>query len=125
MLINISEDLPAIEQLKQCNITVNVDKGFNKRIRILILNLMPNKVDAEKDLLKRLGNYHLPLEITFITTESYNTKNTSLNHMKKFYKTFPEVKKNSYDGFIVTGAPVEHGPIAFRIFIFSKFYIYS
>lgn len=76
-------------------------------IKILILNLMPTKEDTERQLLSRLKFSFLPIETTFLTTATYEGKNTSKEHMEKFYKTLDQVKDEFFDGMIITGAPVE------------------
>jgi len=76
-------------------------------VKILILNLMPTKEDTERQLLSRLKFSFLPIETTFLTTASYECKNTSKEHMEKFYKTLDQVRDEYFDGMIITGAPVE------------------
>ena len=76
-------------------------------LKILILNLMPNKVETETQLLRLLGNSPLQTEITLLKTATYQSKNTSEDHLESFYKTFNEVKSHTFDGLIITGAPVE------------------
>lgn len=76
-------------------------------IKILILNLMPTKEETERQLLSRLKFSFLPIETTFLTTATYEGKNTSKEHMEKFYKTLDQVKDEYFDGMIITGAPVE------------------
>lgn len=76
-------------------------------MKILILNLMPTKEDTERQLLSRLKFSFLPIETTFLTTATYESKNTSKEHMEKFYKTLDQVKNEYFDGMIITGAPVE------------------
>ncbi|MEJ8552863.1 homoserine O-succinyltransferase [Tepidibacter sp. Z1-5] len=84
---------------------------FNKHIKplkILILNLMPTKLETEIQLLRVLGFSNHYIEITFLTTKTYISKNTSKEHLDMFYKTFDEIKDEYFDGMIITGAPVEH-----------------
>ncbi|WML47768.1 homoserine O-succinyltransferase [Neobacillus sp. PS3-34] len=111
MPINIPKLLPSREILEKENILVlDDDKVFqqNKRpISILILNLMPIKETAETQLLRLLGNTHHQVNITFLKTDSYESKNTSRDHLDLFYKTFADIKNNRFDGMIITGAPVE------------------
>ncbi|WP_099191528.1 homoserine O-succinyltransferase [Tepidibacter mesophilus] len=89
-----------------------IDKcKFNKNIKplkILILNLMPTKLETEIQLLRVLGFSNHYIEITFLTTKTYTSKNTSKDHLGMFYKTFGEIKDEYFDGMIITGAPVEH-----------------
>ncbi|CAH2214349.1 homoserine O-succinyltransferase [Tepidibacter aestuarii] len=89
-----------------------IDKSsFNKNIKplkVLILNLMPTKSETEIQLLRVLGFNNHYIEITFLTTKTYTSKNTSKEHLDTFYKTFDEIKDEFFDGMIITGAPVEH-----------------
>ncbi len=74
---------------------------------ILILNLMPTKIETETQILRLLSNSPLQVEIELLQVKSHKSKNTSQEHMLKFYKTFDEIRHKKYDGLIVTGAPVE------------------
>ena len=76
-------------------------------LQILILNLMPLKEETELQLLRSLSNTPLQVDVTFMAVESHQAKNTSANHLNKFYQTFSELKDMKFDGMIVTGAPVE------------------
>jgi len=111
MPIVIPKKLPAYDTLVTENIFVmNNTKAFNQNIRplrILILNLMPNKIVTETQLFRLLGNTPLQVEITLLKTNTYTSKNTSQDHLISFYKTFEEIKDSSFDGLIITGAPVE------------------
>lgn len=111
MPIVIPKNLPAYSILKNENIFImNDSRAVHQDIRplkILILNLMPNKVETETQLLRLLGNSPLQTEITLLKTATYQSKNTSVDHLESFYKTFSEVKRHTFDGLIITGAPVE------------------
>jgi len=111
MPIVIPKDLPAYSILQNENIFImNDSRAVHQDIRplkILILNLMPNKVETETQLLRLLGNSPLQTEITLLKTATYQSKNTSEDHLESFYKTFDEVKSHTFDGLIITGAPVE------------------
>jgi len=111
MPIKIPTDLPAAHVLEQENIFVmNAERAYGQDIRplrLLILNLMPVKVTTETQLLRLLGNTPLQVECDFIYTESYVPQHTSMEHLSEFYGTFAEVRHKKYDGFIMTGAPVE------------------
>ncbi|MEE1010774.1 MAG: homoserine O-succinyltransferase, partial [Acutalibacteraceae bacterium] len=74
----------------------------------LILNLMPTKIETETQLLRLLSNSPLQIEVELLQVKSHKSKNTSQEHMLKFYKTFDEICDKRYDGLIVTGAPVEN-----------------
>ena len=111
MPIKLPSDLPAAKILESENIFVmDAERAYKQDIRplkILILNLMPNKTVTETQLLRLLGNSPLQIEVDFIYTESYLPKHTSIQYLSQFYGTFEDVKNNFYDGFIITGAPVE------------------
>ena len=78
-----------------------------RALNILILNLMPTKIQTETQLLRLLSNTPLQINLTFLKTSSYTSKNISSEHLDRFYKNFNEIKHNKYDGMIITGAPVE------------------
>jgi len=111
MPIKIKDGLPAVKQLEQENIFVMTEtRAITQDIRplkILVLNLMPLKIDTETQLARMLGNTPLQVEMEFIRTKSYESKNTSKEHLLAFYKTFDDVKDQKFDGMIITGAPVE------------------
>ena len=89
------------------------DRAFHQDIRplkILILNLMPNKQETEVQLLRILSNSPLQLEVSFLHMESHISKNTSEEYLAEFYKVFDDVKNLKFDGMIITGAPVEQMP---------------
>ncbi len=112
MPIKIPNDLPATEILRNENIFVMTQtRAMTQDIRplkILILNLMPTKIDTETQLSRLLGNTPLQVEIDLMSTASHVSKNTSQEHLLAFYKSFNDIKHNYYDGMIITGAPVEH-----------------
>lgn len=111
MPIVIPKSLPAHEILLTENIFIMTKhRSMHQDIRplkIVILNLMPTKIETETQLLRLLGNTPLQTEITLLNTASYKSKNTSEDHLESFYKTFDEIKDHHYDGLIITGAPVE------------------
>ncbi len=111
MPIKIPNNLPATSVLESENIFVmDADRAYRQDIRplkILILNLMPIKSVTETQLLRLLGNSSLQVEVDFIYTESYVPQHTSQDYLTEFYGTFAEVRHKKYDGFIITGAPVE------------------
>ncbi|WP_375723004.1 homoserine O-succinyltransferase [Arcobacter sp. KX21116] len=114
MPIVIPRKLPAVKILQKENIFIMNDKKAMKQdirpLKILILNLMPNKVETETQLLRLLGNTPLQTEITLLKTATYQSKNTSEDHLESFYKTFDEIKEHNFDGLIITGAPIETMP---------------
>lgn len=111
MPIKIPNELPAVKTLNEENIFVMTHtRAVNQDIRplkILILNLMPKKIETETQLSRLLGNSPLQVEIELIHTRSHESKNTSQAHMLSFYKVFDDVKNETFDGMIITGAPVE------------------
>ncbi len=114
MPIKIPDNLPAVKTLESENIFVMTEKrAITQDIRplkILILNLMPKKIETETQLARLLGNSPLQVEMELIHTKSHKAKNVTEEHLLAFYKTFDEVKKENFDGMIITGAPVEHLP---------------
>ncbi|MDO4514815.1 MAG: homoserine O-succinyltransferase [Lachnospiraceae bacterium] len=111
MPIKTQNDLPAKEVLERENIfVVDENRAIHQDIRplqICILNLMPLKEDTELQLLRALSNTPLQVDVTFMKMSTHISNNTSANHLNKFYNTFEELKENTYDGLIITGAPVE------------------
>ena len=114
MPIRIDKKLPAVEILRTENIFVMDDQRAAHQdirpLKILILNLMPQKMVTEAQLLRHLANTPLQLDIDFLYMESHQSKTTRSEHMETFYKTFSEIKGDYFDGLIITGAPVEHLP---------------
>jgi len=112
MPVTLPDNLPAIEILKKENIFVMTQLRANTQdirpLKVLILNLMPIKVAAETDLIRLLSNSPLQIEIEFLRLSTHHSKNTPMEHMEAFYKEFKDIKGQNYDGFIVTGAPVEN-----------------
>ena len=112
MPIKISRDLPAFDILTNENVFVmDLRRATTQDIRplrILILNLMPTKIETETQLLRMLGNTPLQVEVEFLRTGTHVAKNTSQEHMSQFYHTIDEVRDQYFDGMIITGAPVEH-----------------
>ena len=111
MPIKIPNELPAVKTLSEENIFVMTEtRAMTQDIRplkLLLLNLMPLKIDTETQLSRLLGNSPLQVEMDFICTTTHNSKNTSMSHLQTFYKHFEDVKHLKFDGMIITGAPVE------------------
>ena len=111
MPLTLPDLLPAIELLKQENIFVMDSTRANTQdirpLRIAILNLMPIKITTETDFIRLLSNTPLQIQIEFMKIKSHTSKNTPVEHMMMFYRDFEEMKKEKYDGLIVTGAPLE------------------
>ena len=114
MPIRIPNELPATRILTEENIFVMTEtRAMTQDIRplqILLLNLMPTKIDTETQLSRLLGNTPLQVELTLMHTESHKSRHVAEEHLLAFYKTFDEVKHRNFDGLVITGAPVEHMP---------------
>lgn len=111
MPIKIPNGLPAVETLANENIFVMTEtRAITQDIRplkLLVLNLMPTKIDTETQLIRLLSNVPLQIELELLHTQSYQSANTSQEHLLAFYSTFEQVKHKKYDGMIITGAPIE------------------
>lgn len=111
MPIKIPESLPAYDTLSKENIFVMTTKrALHQDIRpleIAILNIMPDKITAETQLLRLVGNTALQVNVVFLKTATYSPTYTSAEHLDAFYKTFDDIRSRKFDGFIITGAPVE------------------
>lgn len=114
MPIKIQDDLPAKSVLEDEHIFVMTEtRALSQDIRplkIVILNLMPTKIETETQILRRLSNTPLQIEITLLQTATHESKNVSEEHMIAFYQEFDQIKDENYDGMIITGAPVEMMP---------------
>lgn len=112
MPIKIPNGLPATETLLSENIFVITEtRALTQDIRplkIALLNLMPTKIATETQLARLLGNTPLQVELELIQMSTHESRNTPLEHMLAFYKTFDQIKDQKYDGLIITGAPVEN-----------------
>ena len=111
MPVRINSKLPAFKQLTNENIFVmSEERAVSQDIRPLklaILNIMPTKIVTETQLLRLLGNTPLQVDVTFLRTSTHNPKNTPLEHLESFYRTFEQIRGMKFDGLIITGAPVE------------------
>jgi homoserine O-succinyltransferase len=111
MPIKIPDDLPAAGALRNENIFVMTEKRAVTQdirpLRILLLNLMPRKIETETQFSRLLGNTALQVELELMHTRTHASKHTPPEHLLSFYKTFDDVKDSKYDGMIITGAPVE------------------
>lgn len=112
MPIQIPNDLPAAEILKQENIFVMTQQRAEAQqirpLEILVLNLMPTKIVTETQLSRLLGNTPLQVHLELMTMSTHQSKNVPQEHLLAFYKTFDQVKHRKFDGMVITGAPVEH-----------------
>ena len=114
MPVKISNTLPARATLEHENIFVmDEERAIHQDIRALrvaILNLMPTKISTETQLLRLLSNSALQVEVTLVHTATYESKNTDAEHLLQHYVTFKDIENEKFDGFIITGAPVEQMP---------------
>ena len=137
MPIQIPNDLPAAETLKNENIFVmNQTRAETQHIRpleIVLLNLMPTKIVTETQLSRVLGNTPMQVHLELMMISSHKSKNTPEEHLLSFYKTFDELKERKFDGMVITGAPVENLPFEevdywdelVRIMEWSKTHVHS
>jgi homoserine O-succinyltransferase len=135
--IRIPDGLPAIETLEKENIFVMTEQRATHQdirpLKIVLLNLMPTKIETETQLLRLLGNTPLQVGIDLLQAVTHISKNTSAEHLLQFYNSFDDIKNNRYDGMIITGAPVEqmefedvdYWPELCRIMEWSKHNVYS
>ncbi len=137
MPIRIADNLPARHVLEQERIFVmEENRALSQDIRplkLVILNLMPNKIITETQILRALSNSPIQVDIELICTASHTSTHTSQEHLTKFYRTFEDIKEEFFDGMIITGAPVEklpfeevdYWPELSRIMEWSKTHVYS
>jgi homoserine O-succinyltransferase len=111
MPVRVPVQLPAVETLREENIFVIDEQRASSQdirpLRIGILNLMPLKIMTETDLLRLISNTPLQIELDLIDTKSHVSHNTPREHIEEFYKNFDDIRSQNYDGFIITGAPLE------------------
>ena len=111
MPVKVPSSLPAVETLRSENIFVIDEQRATRQdirpLKIAILNLMPLKIMTETDLLRLLSNSPLQIELDLLDIDGHESKNTPKEHIDMFYKRFDDIKNENYDGFIITGAPVE------------------
>lgn len=112
MPIKIPDSLPARATLEGENIFVMTEyRAIHQDMRplnLLILNLMPTKIVTETQLLRKLSNSPLQVEVELLQMASHTSQNTDADHLSSFYTTFDKIKDRKYDGMIITGAPVEN-----------------
>ena len=110
MPINIPDGLPAIDVLRRENIFCITRSAAEHQdirpLRILLLNLMPKKIETEIHLLRMLSNTPLQVDIELMRISDRPSKNTPIDHMDAFYKDFDSIQTEKYDGMIITGAPL-------------------
>ena len=114
MPIKIPNLLPATQTLHEENIFVITENRAVTQdirpLRIVMLNLMPQKIVTETQIARLIGNTPLQVELELLQTATHKSKHTSAEHMLAFYKVFDDIKDQNFDGMIITGAPVEHMP---------------
>ena len=114
MPIRVQNDLPVKEILERENIFVMDEKRATSQdirpLKVGLLNLMPLKEDTELQILRSLSNTPLQVDVIFVNVSTHESKNTATSHINKFYVPFKDIKKQRFDGFIITGAPVEQMP---------------
>lgn len=112
MPLNIPSNLPAVKELQKENIFVKDSESASTQdirpLKIIVLNLMPLKITTETDLIRLLSNTPLQIELDFMRIKSHTSKNTPIEHLLTFYKDFDSLRKERYDGMIITGAPIEN-----------------
>ena len=112
MPIKIPDSLPARATLESENIFVMTEyRAMHQDIRplnVLILNLMPTKIVTETQILRKLSNTPLQVQVELLRTSSYQSQHTDEDHLESFYTTFDQVRGQNFDGMIITGAPVEN-----------------
>ena len=137
MPLKIPNNLPAVKTLHDENIFVMTHTRASSQdirpLRIVLLNLMPKKIETETQLSRLLGNTPLQIELELVRMKSHESSNTSQEHLLSFYKTFDEIQDRRFDGMIITGAPIEdldyedvdYWPELCRIMDYSKENVYS
>ena len=114
MPIRVQNNLPVKEILESENIFVMDEHRATHQdirpIKIGLLNLMPLKEDTELQILRSLSNTPIQVDVKFVTVSSHESKNTPTSHLNQFYEKFCDIRKSKFDGFIITGAPVEQIP---------------
>jgi homoserine O-succinyltransferase len=112
MPVLIPNTLPARRILENENIYIvgqdHTTQSYTRPVRLGILNLMPTKIVTETQLLRLLANSTLPVEVTLLHMRSHQPKNTPSEHLFRHYRTFDGIQDEWFDGFLITGAPVEH-----------------
>jgi homoserine O-succinyltransferase/O-acetyltransferase len=111
MPIKIPDTLPAFQTLVQEGVSVMTDSAAIRQdirpLQIGLLNLMPNKIKTEVQIARLVGATPLQVEFSLVRIGNHKSKNTSEDHLLAFYNTWDEIKHRKFDGFIITGAPVE------------------
>ncbi|WWP01083.1 MAG: homoserine O-succinyltransferase [Candidatus Dasytiphilus stammeri] len=108
--IKVHQDLPAIKILRNENIYLITTKctytSEMRFLKILLLNLMPKKIETENQFLRLLSNTSLMIEITLLRIDNHDSHHTPREHLNKFYGNFEDIEGKNFDGMIITGAPL-------------------
>jgi homoserine O-succinyltransferase len=114
MPIKIPDDLPARRKLEAEGVIVMREADAVRQdirpLRIGLLNLMPNKITTEMQIARLLGSTPLQIELTLVRITGHVPRTTPADHMASFYRPWSDVQGERFDGFIITGAPVERLP---------------
>ncbi|SEK13859.1 homoserine O-succinyltransferase [Paraburkholderia diazotrophica] len=114
MPIKVPKGLPAVTVLQTEGITVMADDSVlcprDRPLHVGLLNLMPNKIETEIQIARLLGATPILVDLTLIKIASHSPKNTPVSHLTTFYRDWIDVMEQVFDGFIITGAPVESIP---------------
>ena len=125
MPIRIPDALPATSLLQQENVFVMTEtRALHQDIRplkVILLNLMPKKIETENQIMRLLSNSSLQLDITLLRVDKRKSRNTPAEHLNSFYRDFDEIRESNYDGLIITGAPL--GLVEFEDVILSLIHI--
>ena len=120
MPIRVPDELPAVNFLREENVFVmTTSRASGQEIRplkVLILNLMPKKIETENQFLRLLSNSPLQVDIQLLRIDSRESRNTPAEHLNNFYCNFEDIQEQNFDGLIVTGAPlglVEFNDVAY------------
>ena len=137
MPIRVLDELPAVNFLREENVYVMTSsRASNQEIRplkVLILNLMPKKIETENQFLRLLSNSPLQVDIQLLRIDARESRNTPAEHLNNFYCNFEDIKDENFDGLIVTGAPlglVEFNDVAYwpqiqQILLWAKEHVTS
>lgn len=120
MPIRVQDELPAVNFLREENVFVmTTSRATGQEIRplkVLILNLMPKKIETENQFLRLLSNSPLQVDIQLLRIDARESRNTPSEHLNNFYCNFDDIQGENFDGLIVTGAPlglVEFNDVAY------------
>ncbi|MBP2846600.1 homoserine O-succinyltransferase [Dickeya oryzae] len=110
MPIRVPDELPAVSFLRNENVFVMASSRAKTQeirpLKVLVLNLMPKKIETENQFLRLLSNSPLQIDIQLLRIDSRESKNTPVEHLNNFYCDFEDIEHENFDGLIVTGAPL-------------------